>query len=146
MEASLVIVGDGPERASLEALAKMESVPVLFTGRLEGDDLLQWYDIANVFCLPSYQEPFGAVTNEALLAGCLGLISSKAGSQCLIHEEKNGYTFAPFDTEDLTQKLDLLLNKSVPPTFETLRPSQMYIRYEDKIKELVNLLNALLSR
>ena len=146
MEASLVIVGDGPERASLEALAKMESVPVLFTGRLEGDDLLQWYDIANVFCLPSYQESFGAVTNEALLAGCLGLISSKAGSQCLIHEEKNGYTFAPFDTEDLTQKLDLLLNKCVPPTFETLRPSQMYIRYEDKIKELANLLNALLSR
>jgi glycosyltransferase involved in cell wall biosynthesis len=136
-DASLVIVGDGPERVLLEALAKEEGVTVLFTGRLEGDELLQWYDIASVFCLPSYQEAFGAVTNEALLAGCMGLISSKAGSQCLILEGKNGYTFAPFDTEDLALKLKLSLNRCTPPTFEALRPSQMHILYEDKMKELV---------
>lgn len=137
-DASLVIVGDGSERLSLEALAREENVPVIFLGRLEGDDLWQWYNIASIFCLPSYQEPFGAVTNEALLAGCMGLISSKAGSHCLILEGKNGYTFAPFDTEELAQKLNLLLKHCVPPTFEVLRPSQMPIRYEDKMKELVH--------
>lgn len=142
-EAILVIVGDGPERSSLESLADKENVPVLFTGRLEGDELLQWYDIASVFCLPSYQEAFGAVTNEALLAGCTGLISSKAGSQCLILEGKNGYTFAPLDTEELAQKLELSLKHCVPPTFEVLRPSQMLVRYEDKMKELLHLLNTL---
>ena len=137
-KASLVIVGDGPERTVLEALAKEEGVRVLFTGRLEGDELLQWYNIANVFCLPSYQEAFGAVTNEALLAGCIGLISSKAGSQCLIQEGENGYTFAPFNTEELTQKLKLSLTHCSPSTFEGLRPSQMLIRYEDQMKELVH--------
>ena len=137
-DATLVIVGDGPERMPLEALAKKEGVPALFTGRLEGDELLQWYDIASVFCLPSYQESFGAVTNEALLAGCIGLISSRAGSQCLIHEGKNGYTFEPFDMDDLVRKLELTLACSVVPTFDALRPSQMHIRYEDKMKELVH--------
>ena len=137
-EASLVIVGDGPERTVLETLAKEEGVRVLFTGRLEGDELLQWYNIANIFCLPSYQETFGAVTNEALLAGCLGLISSKAGSQCLIREGKNGYTFAPFNTEELAQKLKLSLTHCKPSAFEVLRPSQMLIRYEDQMKELIH--------
>lgn len=142
-EASLVIIGDGAERASLEALAKKEGVPVLFTGRLEGDELLQWYNIGSVFCLPSYQESFGAVTNEALLAGCLGVISSKAGSQCLILEGKNGYTFAPFDTKDLARKLELSLTHCIPHTFEALPPSQMLIRYDDKMKELVQRLHTL---
>ena len=142
-DASLVIIGDGPERASLETLAKKEGVPVLFTGRLEGDELLQWYNIGSILCLPSYQEAFGAVTNEALLAGCMGLVSSKAGSQCLILEGKNGYTFAPLDTEELAQKLKLSLTHCTPPTFEALRPSQMIIHYEDKIKELVQHLHTL---
>ena len=142
-EACLVIVGDGPERASLETLAKNEGVHVLFTGRLEGDDLLQWYNIASVFCLPSYQEPFGAVTNEALLAGCIGVISSNAGSQCLIYEGKNGYTFSPFDAGDLTKKLDLALTRCAPSSFETLRSSQMLIQYDEKMKELVHLLHIL---
>ena len=41
-----VVVGDGPERENLETLAKDLKANVLFTGRLEGDALNVWYNIA----------------------------------------------------------------------------------------------------
>lgn len=141
----LVIIGDGPEKAKLEKVAKEESISAIFTGRLEGNTLLQWYNIANVFCLPSYQEAFGAVTNEALLAGCLGLISNKAGSQCLIENGKNGYTFSPYNIEELSCKMQKLLDWSSPlQNLHTLRPTQMLLKYEDKMRELIHHMNAML--
>ena len=41
--------------------------------------------------MPSYKEPFGAVTNEALQGGCKVLISRLAGSACLVSDTINGY-------------------------------------------------------
>ena len=90
-----VIVGSGDYEQTLFCLAK-EDDRIIFTGRKEGDDLYAWYNIANIFVLPSFKEPFGAVTNEALIGGCRCLVSNRAGSQCLI-DKTNGKTFDPYD-------------------------------------------------
>lgn len=74
-------------------LCNISNHNIIFTGRLEGDYLYAWYNIAEIFILPSIKEPFGAVTNEALLGGCFSLISDKAGSNCLIKKGINGYVF-----------------------------------------------------
>lgn len=103
--ALLVIVGDGEERDNLMKEAGGDA-RVVFTGRLEGESLYAWYDVADVFILPSYQESFGAVTNEALIMGCYCLVSNLAGSSCLIEKDVNGSTFDPYDTNALS---DLLL-------------------------------------
>ena len=86
-DAALVIVGDGPERTALEEHAKKINKEIIFTGRFDGDELYAWYNLASVFILASYKESFGAVTNEALLAGCRVVISRKAGSSCLVTKE-----------------------------------------------------------
>ncbi len=99
-----VIVGDGEERSRLEDVAKGRE-NVIFTGRLEGDELYAWYNVGQVFVLPSYQEPFGAVTNEALVAGCKALVSQNAGSCCLVEDGKNGYAIDPHDEEALRERL-----------------------------------------
>ena len=136
--AVLVIIGDGIERKNLEKISEKHSDRIIFTGRLEGADLLKWYNVADCFILASYQEPFGAVTNEALLAGCKGLISEKAGSQCLIDNGKNGYTFNPYDTNELTKKMGLMMNICHhEKDYKSLRPSQMLISYNDCIKRLI---------
>lgn len=54
--------------------------------------------------LLSFQEAFGAVVNEALLAGCKCIVSEKAGSQCLVENDKNGYVVNPTDLENIAQK------------------------------------------
>lgn len=110
-----VVIGEGQERTNLETLANNLKANIIFTGRLEGDHLNVWYNIADIFILASYQEPFGAVTNEALLAGCYALVSNKAGSSCLIKEGVNGYTFSPMNVDELSKKMEkistLLQNK-----------------------------------
>lgn len=59
----LVIIGSGEEEENLHVEAQGMS-NVIFTGRLEDDELYKWYNVATAFILASYQEPFGAVTNE----------------------------------------------------------------------------------
>lgn len=139
----LVIIGDGPERGRLEQIASERNVNIIFTGRLEGKELYQWYNIANVFVLASYQEAFGAVTNEALLAGCKCLISCKAGSACLIEDGKNGYTFNPMNVNELTAKMKQVVGECLPVTFQTLRSSQMLFTYETALSGLMQHLNNL---
>ena len=68
-----VIVGDGPCRASLEALAADLGVAdrVTFAGQVPDETRLEWYRRADVFVLPSVsrQEAFGMVQIEAMLSG-----------------------------------------------------------------------------
>lgn len=106
-----VIVGDGEEMENLKK--KSENCQnIIFTGRLEGGELYAWYNIANVFTLPSYQEAFGAVTNEALVAGCNALVSKDAGSNCLINNGENGYVIDPNDMCDFISKLVMTMNET----------------------------------
>jgi glycosyltransferase involved in cell wall biosynthesis len=137
----LVVVGDGPEMTSLKQMAQNSEANVIFTGRLEGDDLYQWYNIANYFVLASYLEPFGAVTNEALLAGCWCLISNKAGSQCLIEDGKNGYTFYPTDIDDLANKMLLSLKKVNCTNINILKDNGMIFDYDKCIQILIRKLH-----
>ena len=142
-ETRLVIVGDGPERSLLQSLAHQLNLDVLFTGRLEGNALYAWYLLADVFVLASYREAFGAVTNEALLAGCYALVSRNAGSSCLIQEGVNGYTFQPMDVEELAQRMRDVLQLPRVREVDGLKESQMKISYQDCIQHLITHLRQL---
>lgn len=137
----LVIVGDGIEMDSLQQLAKQWDVDVHFTGRLEGEALNAWYNAADVFVLPSYREAFGAVTNEALLAGCYALVSAKAGSACLVVEGENGYTFQPMDVDDLARKMQAVSLLPVWREADGLKRNQMKLSYQEYMERLVERLN-----
>ncbi|NJM55854.1 MAG: glycosyltransferase family 1 protein [Verrucomicrobiae bacterium] len=60
-----VVVGDGPQRAELEARHK----DVTFTGKMTGEDLAECYASADVFVMPSLTETFGIVQLEAMASG-----------------------------------------------------------------------------
>ena len=139
----LVIVGEGPEMLSLKSLARYLNIQVLFTGRLEGNALYAWYLLADVFVLASYKEAFGAVTNEALLAGCYALISQNAGSSCLIEKGVNGFTFQPMDVEELAQRMQEVLQLPRVGEVNGLRESQMKISYQQCIQRLITHLRQL---
>ena len=55
--------------------------------------------------MPSKHEPFGAVVNEALLAGIYTLCSKHAGSSCLINEGENGMLINPSDNDHIRNSL-----------------------------------------
>lgn len=142
-ENRLVVVGDGPERSLLQSLAHQLNLDVLFTGRLEGNALHAWYLLADVFILASYREAFGAVTNEALLAGCYALVSRNAGSACLIQEGINGFTFDPMDVEGLAQRMREVLQLPKVQEVDGMKESQMRISYQECIQRLITHLRQL---
>jgi len=133
----LVVVGSGPEKYSLTRLADNLGLNVRFTGRLEGDALNVWYNIADVLVLASYQEAFGAVTNEALLAGCYVLVSDKAGSSCLVVEGENGFTFNPMDVDGLAEKMQTIRSFPIHKDEHGLKRNQMRISYKECMNRLV---------
>jgi len=104
----LVLVGDGDEKAKLEALIARKDLEqkVLLPGRFEGEDLYAWYLCASGFVLPSVYEPFGAVVNEALIFGLPVFCSKHAGASYLITDGKG----LLFDSRNESDTTDGLLN------------------------------------
>ena len=66
-EVTLTIVGDGPERAALEAQAA--GLPVVFLGVLPREEVAARVREADVFAMPTLADPFGIAPVEALAAG-----------------------------------------------------------------------------
>lgn len=131
----LIIIGDGEESNFLKHLAKELNLNTscLFMDRLEGAELISWYNIAHCLVLPSYQEPYGAVVNEALLAGCKVLCSTLAGAAELINN-KNGYLFNPRDEAMLTKLIENISHEFIPIRFPILlRRDLMPFRLEKKL-------------
>jgi glycosyltransferase involved in cell wall biosynthesis len=77
----LVIVGDGEERANLEAQAARHGLEgVRFAGFRNQSELPRFFQMADVFVLPSRHEPWGLIVNESMASGCPVIVSSDVGS------------------------------------------------------------------
>ena len=127
-EAIFVIVGDGPERENLLEQAKHSGKEIVIAGRFDGDELYAWYNLASAFVLASYKEAFGAVTNEALLAGCRVIVSKRAGSSCLV-DDNNGELIDPVNIDEIALAIDRQIQIADAPNLYLPRKSLMSMSY-----------------
>ena len=99
----LALVGDGPEREQVAALA---GPSVRLLGRVERDELVRWYAAADAFVMPSRSETWGMSMTEAAAAG-LPLVASEApgAGYDLIDEGVNGFRVPVEDVEALRRAL-----------------------------------------
>ena len=107
--AKLRIIGDGPERANLEALAQTLHVAeqVEFTGFV--DDIFTPLSECAMLILPSRWEGFGNVLLEAMLLGMPCLAFSHTSAAEIIADGVTGYLVEPEDVMKLAaQALSLL--------------------------------------
>ena len=77
-QATLTIVGDGPERDPLRTQAA-DLPQVIFTGALYGREKVVRQHQMDALCLVSLYEPWGLVVNEALAAGTPCIVSACCG-------------------------------------------------------------------
>lgn len=70
-QVEVTIAGEGAERSQLEELARALGVAhcVTFVGGISSDEVYIYYARCDLFVLPSSNEPWGLVVNEALSAG-----------------------------------------------------------------------------
>jgi len=92
---SLAVAGEGPERARLTRLAAgLGPAAVAFLGFQSQVDLPRLYGIADALVLPSLNEPWGLVVNEAMASGLPILLSRSTGClPDLLEEGVNGFSF-----------------------------------------------------
>ncbi len=130
VDARLVIVGFGPERAALEAVAPKRT---LFTGPLEHRHLVHLLPLADATVVPSiFPEAFGMVAAEAAAAGSPPLVARHSGLAEVAAglEEEYPQRFrhlASFDTgdaADLARKLNELIALSPADRDELTRAAR----------------------
>lgn len=105
------IIGDGPEKAPLEAMVKELGLTeqIHFTGYLTGRALQQEIARHRIMAVPSrWKEPFGVVALEGIASGCAIVGSSGGGLSDAIGP--CGLTFENNDGAALAEKLSDLLS------------------------------------
>lgn len=102
----LVLLGDGPLRSSIFNLRSSLGLEhsVLLPGFKQYPDLPAYYGLASAFIHASTTEQWGLVVNEAMASGLPVLISNRCGcAPDLVQEGVNGFTFDPYNVEQLAQ-------------------------------------------
>lgn len=113
---ALVFVGDGPERARLEAAAReRRDREVRFLPFANQSEMPARYLIGNLFALPSrgFYETWGLAVNEAMHLGLPCLVSDLVGcQQDLVTPGETGWVFPADDHAALATTLDRALRVS----------------------------------
>lgn len=104
--ARLILVGEGPQRNSLVQQAVDLGIrsSVEFVDPLEQEELVKYYQAANVFCLPSYSEGLPCVVVEAMACG-KPVVASRVGGTPEVVDAQSGILVAPGDASALCEAL-----------------------------------------
>jgi glycosyltransferase involved in cell wall biosynthesis len=94
----LVIVGDGPERAALESLAKDIYPLAEFLRARHGAELAPYFKEADLFVLPGTG---GLAVQEAMSYGLPVIVARGDGTQDDLVRKENGWQISPDDFEAL---------------------------------------------
>lgn len=138
-DTELTIVGDGPERARLTALADSLELRdcVRFTGAVSRQRVLELMVESDIFVMVSSPETFGIVYVEALSAGCCVIAALGEGIDGVITDGVNGALVEPRNVDALTNKMRWYLELSDEERQRLLsnayQTAQMYT--EEKVAE-----------
>lgn len=108
--AHLLIVGDGEDRARLEANAP----DAAFAGFVNQSELPAYYGLADVFVLPSEMEPWGLAVNEAMASGTAVVVSDQVGCAPDLVSDDVGRVFPAGDPDALAKALAETLADAEP--------------------------------
>lgn len=110
-EIRLTLVGEGPERPKLEALAKPDNLRLDICGHCGYERIHQAYREASIFAFPSLMDDWGMAVNEAMQAGLpiLGSPYSQAIDEMVVEGEL-GWRFHTDRTDEMYAAVDRALN------------------------------------
>lgn len=109
----LIIVGSGSDEIKLKKTAEKLNISkdrIIFLPSIEAENINKVLTVADVFILPSRNDGWGVVLNEACSMGKAIIASDMVGASWhLIEEGKNGYRFKSNNSQDLYSKMMLYI-------------------------------------
>ncbi|MHC4942280.1 MAG: glycosyltransferase family 4 protein [Planctomycetota bacterium] len=104
-----IVVGEGPYADTLKALARDKGLDVRFPGWMEKDspELMELFESASIFALPSEMENFSIALAEAMAAGSAIITSNTGGCPEVVGDA--ALLVEPRNTSDIKEKLQRLI-------------------------------------
>jgi glycosyltransferase involved in cell wall biosynthesis len=108
---TLLIVGKGDQQEELETFIKEQDFAdrVKWVGWVDYGSLGAYFQQADIFVFPTFEDVWGMVVPEAMVFGKPILCSKGAASCELIVEGENGYIFDPSNAKELADKMQILI-------------------------------------
>lgn len=140
----VLVVGDGPERASLKRQAEELGIGsrVRFAGFVQPNSLPEVYAAADLFVLPSRSEPWGVVVLEALASGLPVVVTELVGCHPdVVTSPEIGRVVPPEDPQALADAMEAFLRAR--PSRERVhrlwQPTLEEMRYETVASRMIQL-------
>lgn len=86
---------------------KMDGVKII--PHTNSNTIANFMNNSKCLVLPSYEDHWGVVVHEGICSGCLLILSNNVGSKDEFLK-RNGYAFDPYNDEDLSKKMENILN------------------------------------
>lgn len=96
-----LIVGDGNYKYELKKKSENINSDVIFTGHIDPEEIYKYYYASDIFILPTYDDPWGLVVNEAISCGLPVIVTNAAGCS-LDLVKNNGYVINVHNTQALS--------------------------------------------
>jgi glycosyltransferase involved in cell wall biosynthesis len=141
-DVTLLVAGDGPERAKIEAQAPGN---VRFLGAQPREQVFELLNAADATLLSSDWESFGLVVAESLAVGTPVLAASAGGVGEVLENERNGLLVPAGDADALAEairryfsddELRARLRAAAAESVRRLAPEEVYPRYERILEEV----------
>ena len=138
------IVGDGGERAALEAQARELGIAdqVKFLGHISEDELPKAYERATLFAMPSIAELQSIATMEAMASGRPVVAADAMALPHLVHDGDNGYLFEPNDVDMFADRLLKVLTAD-KKELARLSENSLYLIQSHDIERTLNIFEGL---
>ena len=111
--AILTIIGDGPDRKTLEKMAVELGLKanVVFRGNLTGASLVNCLNAHKYLIVPSiWDEPFGNIVLEGIACGCIPIVSDSGGLPEAVGSA--GLTFERGNIRSLVEAIKMIINNT----------------------------------
>jgi len=113
-DALLYLAGSGTEEGNIRRMIEMKGITnkVFLLGPLQSKDLINYFNSADLFCLPSKSEGMPNVVIESLFCGTPVVASNVGGIPTLIKDAENGFL--------VPRNKKKLLAKAIEKSFNTV--------------------------
>jgi len=145
--ARYIIVGSGSDMSRMRRLIQDNHLRdcVILAGFVAEREIPDYYNLCDVFVMPSTGEGFGIVFLEALACGKPVIAGNLDGSRETLVDGQLGILVNPHDTKELSEAIMKVLRKDVAPRFldgNFLRQSAIshfgIERFREKIRKMLS--------
>ena len=137
----LIIVGDGPERETLSSLAQEIYPRAEFVGAKHGDELIAYFEEADLFVLPGTG---GLAVQEAMSYGLPIIVAQGDGTQDDLVRRENGWQIPPDDFAMLVSTMKDALS-DVARLRRMGEESYRIVKEEINIEKMVNVFTSVVN-